>query len=283
MDRRELAAFLRSRRERITPADVGLPAGPRRRTPGLRREEVAQLAFISAEYYTRLEQARGPRPSREVLAGLARALRLSDAERDHLHHLAGAPPGPPPGPSREVRQSILALLSRLPQAAAIVTSASCEVIAWNDLAAALMEDFSALPRRDRNLVRRVFLGPHPQGRRLYGVSDADAFARNATQRLRATAARYPEDPEVTGLVDELLAGSEEFTRLWASHDVSAEPTLCKTFQHPLVGPVTVDCDALDIADRDQQVVIYTAASGSRSEEALRLLSVIGTQRMDVGR
>jgi transcriptional regulator with XRE-family HTH domain len=283
VDRRELAAFLRSRRERITPADVGLPAGPRRRTPGLRREEVAQLAFISAEYYTRLEQARGPRPSREVLAGLARALRLSDAERDHLHHLAGAPPGPPPGPSREVRQSILDLLSRLPQAAAIVTSASCEVIAWNDLAAALMEDFSALPRRDRNLVRRVFLGPHPQGRRLYGVSDADAFARNATQRLRATAARYPEDPEVTGLVDELLAGSEEFTRLWASHDVSAEPTLCKTFQHPLVGPVTVNCDALDIADRDQQVVIYTAASGSRSEEALRLLSVIGTQRMDVGR
>ncbi|WP_326733185.1 helix-turn-helix transcriptional regulator [Streptomyces phaeochromogenes] len=230
-----------------------------------------------------MEQARGPRPSREVLAGLARALRLSDAERDHLHHLAGAPPGPPPGPSREVRQSILDLLSRLPQAAAIVTSASFEVIAWNDLAAALMEDFSALPRRDRNLVRRVFLGPHPQGRRLYGVSDADAFARNATQRLRATAARYPDDPEVTGLVAELLVGSEEFTRLWASHDVSAEPTLCKTFQHPLVGPVTVNCDALDITDRDQQVVIYTAASGSPSEEALRLLSVIGTQRMDVGR
>lgn len=283
MDRQELAAFLRSRRERITPADVGLPAGPRRRTPGLRREEVAQLAFISTEYYTRLEQARGPRPSREVLAGLARALRLSDAERDHLHHLAGAPPGPPPGPLREVRQSILDLLSRLSQAAAIVTSASFEVIAWNDLAAALMEDFSALPRRDRNLVRRVFLGPHPQGRRLYGVSDADAFARNATQRLRATAARYPDDPEVTGLVAELLAGSEEFTRLWASHDVSHEPTLCKTFQHPLVGPVTVNCDALDITDRDQQVVIYTAATGSRSEEALRLLSVIGTQRMDVGR
>ncbi|MEU5343506.1 MULTISPECIES: helix-turn-helix transcriptional regulator [unclassified Streptomyces] len=283
MDRRELADFLRSRRERITPAHVGLPAGPRRRTPGLRREEVAQLAFISAEYYTRLEQARGPRPSREVLAGLARALRLSDAERDHLHHLAGAPPGPPPGPSREVRQSILDLLSRLPRAAAIVTSASFEVIAWNELAAALMEDFSAVPRRDRNLVRRVFLGPHPQGRRLYGVSDADAFARNATQRLRATAARYPEDPELTGLVGELLAGSEEFTRLWSSHDVSAEPTLRKTFQHPLVGPVTVNCDALDITGRDQQVVIYTATPGSPSEEALRLLSVIGTQRMDVGR
>ncbi|GAA2662736.1 helix-turn-helix transcriptional regulator [Streptomyces vastus] len=281
VDRRELAAFLRSRRERITPADVGLPTGPRRRTPGLRREEAAQLAFISTEYYTRLEQARGPRPSREVLAQLARALRLSDAERDHLHHLAGAPPGPPPGPSREVRQSILDLLRRLPQAAAIVTSATFEVIAWNDLAAALMEDFSALPRRDRNLVRRVFLGPHPQGRRLYGVSDADAFARNSAQRLRAAAARYPDDPEMNELVGDLLSGSEEFTRLWASHDVRAEPTLCKTFQHPVVGPVTVNCDVLDVTDRDQQVVIYTAAPGSPSEEALRLLSVIGTQRMDV--
>lgn len=281
MDRRELAAFLRSRRERISPADVGLPTGPRRRTPGLRREEAAQLAFISTEYYTRLEQARGPRPSREVLAGLARALRLSDAERDHLHHLAGAPPGPPPGPSREVRQSILDLLRRLPQAAAIVTSATFEVIAWNDLAAALMEDFSALAPRDRNLVRKVFLGPAPQGRRLYGVSDADGFARASARQLRATAARYPDDPEVTRLVDELLSGSAEFARLWASHDVCAEPTLRKTFQHPLVGPVTVNCDALDLRDRDQRVVIYTATPGSPSEEALRLLSVVGTQRMDV--
>jgi len=281
VDRRELADFLRSRRERIAPADVGLPAGPRRRTPGLRREETAQLAFISTEYYTRLEQARGPRPSREVLAGLSRALRLSDAERDHLHHLAGAPPGPAPGPSREVRQSILDLLHRLPQAAAIVTSATYEVIAWNDLAAALMEDFSALSRRNRNLVRRVFLGPHRQGRRLYGVSDADAFARASAQRLRATAARYPDDPEVINLVNDLLAGSEDFSRLWASHDVSTEHTQRKTFQHPLVGPVTVNCDVLDIADRDQRVVIYTAAPGSPSEEALRLLSVLGTQRMDV--
>ncbi|MFF7974256.1 helix-turn-helix domain-containing protein [Streptomyces sp. NPDC007905] len=280
MDRRELAAFLRSRRERITPAEAGLPAGPRRRTPGLRREEAAHLAFISTEYYTRLEQARGPRPSREVLTGLARALRLSDAERDHLHHLAGAPPGPPPGPAREVRQSILDLLGRLPHAAAIVTSAMFEVLAWNELAAALMEDFSAVPRRERNLVRRVFLGPRPGGRRLYGVSDAGAFARVSARRLRAAAARYPDDPEMAGLVEELLDGSEEFARLWAAHDVSPEPTLRKTFAHPLVGPVTVNCDVLDITDRDQQVVLYTAAPGSPSEEALRLLSVIGTQRMD---
>ncbi|AZS71947.1 transcriptional regulator [Streptomyces lydicus] len=281
MDRRELAGFLRSRRERITPADVGLPAGPRRRTPGLRREEVAQLAFISTEYYSRLEQARAPHPSREVLAQLARALRLSDAERDHLHHLAGAPPGPPPGPSREIRQSIVDLLRRLPEAAALVVSATYEVIAWNDLAAALMEDFSVLSRRDRNLIRRAFLGPYRNGRRLYGVSDADEFARTSTQHLRAAAARYPNDPEVTGLVAELLDGSAEFARLWAAHDVTDRPTLCKTFEHPLVGPVSVNCDVLDIADRDQRVFLYTAAPGSPSEEALRLLSVVGTQRMDV--
>ncbi|KUJ67121.1 XRE family transcriptional regulator [Streptomyces albus subsp. albus] len=281
MNRRELADFLRSRRERITPAEVGLPAGQRRRTPGLRREEAAQLAFISTEYYTRLEQARGPRPSREVLAGLARALRLSDAERNHLHHLAGAPPGPPRGPSREVRQSILDLLQRLPQAAAVVLSATYEVIAWNPLAAALMEDFSALSRRDRNLLRRAFLGPHQEGWPLYGLSDAPAFARSAAQHLRATAARYPDDPEVAELVEELVSGSEEFARLWASHDVCAEPTPCKTLRHPMVGPVTVTCDVLDITDRDQRVVIYTAAPGSPSEEALRLLSVVGTQRMDV--
>ncbi len=283
VDRRELAEFLRSRRERIAPADVGLPAGPRRRTPGLRREEAAQLAYISTEYYTRLEQARGPRPSREVLAGLARALRLSDAERDHLHHLAGAPPGPAPGPPREVRRSILDLLDRLPQAAAFVTSAAYEVLAWNELAAALMEDFSALPRRERNLARRAFLDERPPGRRLYGVDEADAqaFALTAAQRLRAATARYPDDAELADLIRDLLAGSEHFTRLWASHDVSAERSLRKTFRHPLVGPVTVDCDVLDITDRDQQVVIYTAVPGSPSESALRLLSVIGTQRMDV--
>ncbi|MFE3830934.1 helix-turn-helix transcriptional regulator [Streptomyces sp. NPDC059092] len=281
MDRQELAGFLRSRRERISPADVGLPAGPRRRTPGLRREEVAQLAFISTEYYTRLEQARGPRPSREVLAGLARALRLPDAERDHLHHLAGAPPGPPAGPSREVRPSVLDLLRRLPHTAAIVLSATYEVIAWNELAAALLEDYSALSRQERNLVRRAFLAPPSRDRLLQDPLDAEAFARAAARRLRGAAARYPDDPEVATLVADLLSGSPEFARLWAAHDVRAEPTLRKTINHPLIGPITVNCDVLDITDRDQQVVIYTADPGSPAEEALRLLSVIGTQRMDV--
>ncbi|MEU6716002.1 helix-turn-helix transcriptional regulator [Nonomuraea sp. NPDC046802] len=279
MDRQELAAFLRSRRERISFADVGLPAGRRRRTPGLRREEVAQLAYISTEYYTRLEQARAPRPSREVLAGLARALRLSDAERDHLHHLAGAPPGPPPGPCREVHRSTLELLDRLPQAAAFVLSATYEVLAWNDLAAALMVDFSALPRRDRNLIRYAFLnGSRPP---VLAEADRAVFAHDAARRLRAAAARYPGVSEVDDLVSELLAGSAEFSRLWASHDVAPGPSLRKTLHHRLVGLITLNCHMLDISDRDQHVVIYTADAGSPAEEALRLISVIGIQRMNV--
>jgi len=283
VDRNGLASFLRSRRERIGPADVGLPAGSRRRTPGLRREEVARLAHVSVEYYTRLEQGRGPHPSREVLAGLTGALRLTDAERLHLHHLAEQPPAPPRGPRRDVRTSILELIGRLPLAAATVTSAAFEVLAWNDLAAALLEDFSAVPPRDRNLLRRAFLGPHTGGHRLYGVSDPDDFARSAVARLRAAAARYPHDPGIARLVADLRDGSEDFARSWASHDVGDARVLTKTFRHPLVGPVTVNCDVLEISDRDQQVVIYTADPGSASEEAPRLLSVVGTQRLDVAR
>ncbi|MFB6719709.1 helix-turn-helix transcriptional regulator [Kribbella sp. NPDC056345] len=278
MDKPELAAFLRSRRERISPAEAGLPAGRRRRTPGLRREEVAQLAFISTEYYTRLEQARAPHPSSDVLAGIARALRLSDAERNYLYRLADLPVTPP-GPSRVVRQSILDLIERLPTTVAMVLSATYEVIAWNSLAAALLEDFSQRSRQDRNLLRREFLGPRSPGGKVFGASDGDQFARHSTNYLRATAARYPDDPEVQGLIADLLAGSPRFAELWQAHDVAAEPTLCKTFDHPLVGPISVNCDALAIPDRDQQLVLYTATPGSPSEEALRLLAVIGTQEL----
>ncbi|MGD0246832.1 MAG: helix-turn-helix domain-containing protein [Streptosporangiaceae bacterium] len=159
MDKQELGAFLRSRRERLRPEDIGLPSGPRRRTPGLRREEIAVLAHISTEYYVRLEQGRAPRPSGEVLAGIAGALRLTDAESDHLHVLAGTVPTRTGRHRRDVRPSILTLLERLPQTAAFVTSAAFEVLAWNDLAAALMEDFGRLAPQDRNLARRAFLGP----------------------------------------------------------------------------------------------------------------------------
>ncbi|WP_305785723.1 helix-turn-helix transcriptional regulator [Symbioplanes lichenis] len=273
MDKHELGAFLTSRRQRLRPGDVGLPSGPRRRTPGLRREEVAVLAHISTEYYVRLEQGRAPRPSGEVLAGIAAALRLTDAESDHLHVLAGTAPIRSSLHSREVRPSILALLERLPQTAGFVTSAAYDVLAWNDLAAALMEDFGELPPRDRNLARRAFLGPPG----LYGVSDVTEFRQHVVMDLRATVARYPADPVITGLVEELRTESADFARLWERHDVQAASMLTKTFRHPLVGPITVDCDTMALTDRDQHLVLYSAATGSRDAEALALLAVIGTQ------
>jgi transcriptional regulator with XRE-family HTH domain len=271
MDRRELGAFLRTRRERLQPQEVGLPVGPRRRTPGLRREEVAALAHISTEYYVRLEQGRAPRPSAEVLAGIAGALRLSEAESAHLHTLAGTARSNDRLHRRDVRPSVLALLERLPLTAGFVTSAISEVLAWNDLAAALMEDFGALEPPDRNLARKAFLAPGS----LYGVSDAPEFRENVVTRLRTTVARYPHDPAVTGLVAELRRESPDFARLWERHDVWLAPTLRKTFRHPVVGDVTVDCDAMSLTESDQQLVLYSAPEGSPDAEALALLDVLG--------
>ncbi|MET9044986.1 helix-turn-helix transcriptional regulator [Streptomyces sp. NPDC004362] len=281
MDKHEFGAFLRSRRERLLPEDVGLPSGSRRRTPGLRREEVAVLAHISTEYYVRLEQGRAPRPSGEVLAGIGGALRLTDAELDHLHVLAGTAPTRTGLHRRDVRPSILALLERLPQTAAFVTSAVFEVLAWNDLAAALMENFAELAPEDRNLARRAFLGPVRAGATLYGVSDTAEFRHHAVMGLRSTLARYPTDPAVTGLIEELRDGSPEFARLWERHDVQAAPMLTKTFRHPVVGEVTVDCDSLALTDSDQHLVLYSAPQGTPDAEALALLNVLGPQRIDV--
>ncbi|MDR8407397.1 helix-turn-helix transcriptional regulator [Nonomuraea sp. 3-1Str] len=283
MDKQELGAFLRSRRERLRPQDVGLPAGPRRRTPGLRREEVAVLAHISTEYYVRLEQGRAPRPSGEVLAGIAGALRLTDAESDHLHVLAGTAPSRTGLHRRDVRPSILALLERLPQTAAIVTSAVFEVLAWNDLAAALMEDFAELAPKDRNLARRAFLTSARADATPYGISDAAEFRHHVVMGLRSTLARYPSDPAVTELVDELRDASPDFARLWERHDVHAAPTLTKTFRHPVVGEITVDCDSLTLTDRDQRLVLYSAPPGSPGADALALLPVLGTEYIKASR
>lgn len=275
MDKQELGAFLRSRRERLSPQDAGLPAGPRRRTPGLRREEVAVLAHISTEYYVRLEQARAPRPSADVLAGIAGALHLTDAESDHLHLLAGTAPARLRHHDREVRPSIRALLERLPDTAGFVLSVGFEVLAWNDLAAALMEDFGACEPGRRNLARRAFLPGRAETGPLYGISDAAAFRHQVAIGLRSALARYPEDPVLHGLVAELREGSALFARLWELRDIQPAPVLTKSFTHPVVGPVTVDCDTLHLADRDQSLVLYTAPPGSRSSEALAFLSALG--------
>lgn len=277
MDKHELGAFLRSRRERLQPGDMGLIRGSRRRTPGLRREEVAVLAHISTEYYVRLEQARAPRPSSEVLAAITAALRLTDLERDYLYMLAGTAPSPAGLHRRDVRPSILSLLERLPHTAAFVTSAVYEVLAWNGLAAALMEDFGALAPHDRNLARRAFLKPGNAKSPLYGVSDGAGFRRHVVRELRLSLAKYPSDPAVISLVDELRAGSGEFAALWEQRDVQTEPMLTKTFHHPVVGDLTVDCDSTTLTDRDQRLVLYSAPPGSPAADSLNFLSVIGNE------
>ena len=275
MDRTELAAFLRARRAAVQPADAGLEAGRRRRTPGLRRQEVAQLAGMSVDYYTRLEQGRGPRPSRQMLAAIARALRLSGAERDYLFQVAGEPPGPPPGPVRDVRPGVLHLLDRLTGTPAMVCDATYGVLAWNPMAAALLGDFSRLPPAERNLTLRFFTDPSARGR--HDAEGAREFAAASVAQLRAAAARYPRDRDVRDLVSRLLAASAEFRELWARHDVQAPESGSKRLRHPVAGWLELDCEALHDPHRDQWIIFYTAPPGSPSGEALRLLEVIGTQ------
>lgn len=277
MDRGQLAEFLRLRREALKPADVGLPAGLRRRTPGLRREEVASLATMSTDYYTRLEQGRGPRPSRPVLTGLARALRLNDDERDHLFRLAGEQPGPPPGPPRDVPPGILRMLARL-DVPGLVLDAKYDVLAWNPLAAALLTDFSAVPEKERNLLRLRFLRGDRQVEQ-FGAIATHEFAAEAAADLRSATAKYPDDPGLALLVAELLVGSREFSKIWSLHQVKRQQSLCQTIFHPEVGRIDVICEALVVPERDQRVILYTAEPGSPSDEALRLLAVIGTQTM----
>ncbi|GAA3516277.1 helix-turn-helix transcriptional regulator [Actinocatenispora rupis] len=257
MSRRELARFLRDRREARRPAEVGLPAGPRRRTPGLRREEVARLAAMSVEYYARLEQARGPHPSARILESLTAALRLTPAERTHLFRLAAADPVPPASPVRRVRPYVAGLLDRMPGAGAVVTDATYTVVAANPLARALLGDL----RHEPNLARRYFLGGG------HAVGGAAEFAEIAVTRLRAAADRYPRDARLARLLDELRSGSPEFGAVWAANPVRAPGHRTKTVQHPEVGPVRVNCDVLAVPDDDQQVVFVTADPGSPAERA----------------
>ena len=263
MARQELASFLRDRREALRPADAGLPAGSRRRTPGLRREEVAGLANMSVEYYARLEQARGPRPSAPILDGVADALRLTQAERAHVFRLAGVTLAAPQGPPRRVRPHVASLLERMPDTAAMVTAATYDVIAWNPLAEALLGGVGDR----RNLARRRFLR-HDEIR----IGGQEEFGEIAVARLRAAADRYPRDHRLAALLAELRAGSEEFTEIWDTHPVRVPGHRTKTIWHPQAGPLRVHCDVLPVPDDDQQVVFITADPGSPSARRLRRLA-----------
>ncbi|GIH18056.1 helix-turn-helix transcriptional regulator [Rugosimonospora africana] len=276
MDRPQLAEFLRSRRSRVQPGDVGLAAGGRRRTPGLRREEVARLAGISVDYYSRLEQARGPRPSRQVLGALARALRLYDAERAHLYHLAGEVPVPPTGPSPDVPAGILHLLDRLDDTPAYVIDAKYEILAWNLMAAALLGDPTTWPPGRRNMIWNLFTGEYSA--MALADPESSTFADECVAELRGAAARYPEDPGIHLLISRLRAASPEFVRRWEQLRVCVRPgSTIKRVRHPVIGELVLECEVLDIAGHGQRLIIYTAAPGSPSFEALRLLGVVGTQ------
>lgn len=268
MDRKELAGFLRGRRERVRPAEVGLEAGTRRRTPGLRREEVARLAGVSVDHYTRLEQARGSRPSRAVLASVARALRLSDDERAHLFHLAGEVPRAP-GPSPDVPANITHLLDWLDDTPALVIDAKYDVLAWNALAAALITDFSGHPSGRRNLLSSYFTGAEPSW--VYETEAMRHFAEACVADLRATAAENPDDPGITALVSELQEHSAEFRELWHAHEVRVQRSMTKHIHHPRAGELELVCTMLHVPDRNQRIVLYTAIPGTPSYDALRLL------------
>jgi transcriptional regulator with XRE-family HTH domain len=266
-----LGDYLRVRRAQVSPADVGLPETGRRRVPGLRREEVAELVGLSTDYYVRLEQGRADRPSAEVLDALSRALRLNSAEHAHLHDLARLTRrATAPAVRRDVlRPALRQLVAAVPGAPAVIMNDRNDVLAWNRLAAALMADFPNLPPRERNMARRIFLDPaardvHP---------DWDEAARNTVGILRMAAGRRPHDPDLVRLVGELSLGSETFRKLWASHHVCEKAHGPKRFRHPAVGDVALNYETLRVPGAEHHMlVIYSAAPGSPAEEALSFLA-----------
>ncbi|MEU0584545.1 helix-turn-helix transcriptional regulator [Streptomyces sp. NPDC006132] len=274
MDRSsEIREFLRTRRARITPERAGLaPHGGARRVPGLRREEVAQLAGVSVDYYIRLERGRTQGVSESVLDAVARALHLDDTERAHLFDLAQptaarAHRKRPLTPQR-VHPVLYRTLDSL-GVPALVQGRRTDVLAANRLAHALYTDFEARPRRERNFARFVFLDE--AARSLY--ADWDQVAGDCLAMLRLYAGRHPDDPQLTELIGELSLHSDTFRRMWADHDVQAHTSGTKRLHHPLVGDLTLDYLVLAVeGDPEQTLVVYTPEPSSPSAEALGLLA-----------
>ncbi|WP_052423907.1 helix-turn-helix domain-containing protein [Nonomuraea candida] len=270
---RELGDFLRARRAALSPQDVGLPAGDRlRRVPGLRREEVALLADVGVDHYTRLEQGRAAGVSEAVLSGIARALRLTPDELTYLLTLANPPAGArtarAAGAPAEVSPPTRILLDGLRTSPALVLGRRMDILAWNALADALFLDLASRPAPHRNLIRLLFR--EPGFRELY--ADWAAVAADAVSRLRMEAAAHPRDKRLTALVGELSIHDEDFRRWWSGHTVKATDQGRKTFNHPVAGPLHLDWQALRInAHRDQTLVVYTAPPDSPTEQALRFL------------
>ncbi|GGV82979.1 helix-turn-helix transcriptional regulator [Streptomyces massasporeus] len=271
----ELGRFLRARRTQTSPEHVGLTVGAGiRRTPGLRREELATLAGISIDYYVRLERGKETRPSPAVLDSLARALHMDDQEHQHLRELAARAaryaPEPPPAPGRTVRPHLKLLLESLRPNPAYVISRSMDMLAWNPGGLALYVGLEDWPAKHRNLARYLFL--HPAARDLFG--DWDRQITGCVARLRAVAGTAPDAPDLTNLVGELLLKSSDFARLWERYEVTGRKPAQKTFQHPRVGTVTLTSQSMHLEGTPgQRIGVYTAEPGTADHDAMMLLDM----------
>jgi transcriptional regulator with XRE-family HTH domain len=270
--RSEFADLLRSRRHRLTPADVGLPAGTRRRTAGLRREEVAQLAGVSATYYTFLEQGRDVRPSRQVVTALAGALRLSSAERAHLFQLAGIAVAADDHAQAETVTPVLsAMVGRLDPFPAYLKGRRWDVLAANRAARALFTDWSARQPGDRNLIWWMFTDP--EARKVYVHWEKEAS--DMLGRFRAAAARRPDDPDFTDLIERLHQASPEVRSWWPRHDVAPVGGGTKHLHHPALGDVPFQHIVLQVADHPEQMLVYFSTDEVPAAKLAALADEIG--------
>jgi transcriptional regulator with XRE-family HTH domain len=272
IDRPELGAYLRARREALQPSDVGLPPGQRRRTSGLRREEVAALCHMSADYYARLERGTGPQPSEQMVAAIAQGLHLSRAERDHVFRLAGHRPPESGAGSDHVGPGMMRIFDRLVDTPAEVVTELGETLLQTPLAAALFGDASQRQGPSRSIGWRWFT--EPGARDLFPPEDRDTTARLYVSSLREVATRRGAGSRAARLADELLQRSEEFRALWDRHEVGLVPGSVKRYDHPEVGRVELHCQVLLDPEQAHVLLVYTAVPGTESHDRLRLLSVV---------
>jgi transcriptional regulator with XRE-family HTH domain len=278
MDNPELASFLRTRREALQPEDVGLTRGPRRRTNGLRREEVADLAGMSADYYARLERGGGPHPSEQMVTAIARALRLSLAERDYLFLLTGHSAPRSLARGDHINPGLMRVLDRLQDTPAQILSGAGDTLAQTRLAIALFGVETAHVGLARSAVYRWFTDD--AARLIYAAEDRDKTGRVFVAQLRFAATRDGADSRPAQIVDALLTESPEFARLWAEHEIGLTFSDTKRFDHPVVGRLDLNCQMLFDLDQSQALLVFTATPGSNSYEKLQLLGVIGSQKLD---
>ncbi|WP_327179164.1 helix-turn-helix transcriptional regulator [Streptomyces sp. NBC_01335] len=276
MDRAALADFLRHRREALRPEDVALPPGTRRRTQGLRREEVASLAVMSTDYYTRLEQRRGPQPSAHMLASLARALRLTNDERDYLYRIAGHNAPLSLSGSPHVAPALLRVLDRLHDTPALILTDLGETLVQNAMAVALFGDASHHTGLARSAMYRWFTDPAE--RSAYPEADRERQSRAQVANLRAAHGLRGPQSQAGRLVRALEKESEEFAEMWARHEVVRRFEDHKTLIHPEVGAIELDCQALFTEDQSQTLLVLTAPPRTEGYEKLQLLAALGLNR-----